>query len=58
MKVRIKRNELAGPFPVDVWVDVVRKYLPDELVLELDDSQVVKEKSNCEKWEEIFMKIG
>ena len=31
---------------------------PEEIELEISESDIVKEKSNCEKWEEIFMKIG
>lgn len=58
MKVRIKREQLVKYFDITLrykW-GIVGQQLYD-YGLEISESDIVKEKSNCEKWEEVFMKI-
>lgn len=49
MKVRIKREQLYDALRE-------RKFeIPEEIELEISEEDIVKEKSNREKWEEVFV---
>lgn len=65
MKVRIKREQLVKYFDITLkykWGIVgqqlhdygIYSILPEEMELEISESDIVKEKSNLEMWEEIF----